>query len=129
MARRRDAKPRHFVLLDALAALWVVLALWAFYPLLTSVLAQALVWLYVSAAKSQPISFAPPTTWILPAATPWLGLVTIALAITWVRGVRSAAWRRAAGKRLEELRSMTPEDFEQWVGARFRDLGYAVHGT
>jgi restriction system protein len=37
--------------------------------------------------------------------------------------------RNAAGKSIEQLQALTPDQFEEWVGARFRDLGYAVKVT
>jgi restriction system protein len=45
----------------------------------------------------------------------------------WALGVMRKS--RAAGKRLEELKAMTPVEFEEWVGARFQDLGYKVKTT
>ncbi len=35
----------------------------------------------------------------------------------------------AAGKSLAQLQAMPPEVFEDWVAARFRDLGYSVKTT
>ena len=130
MARqRRGSKPAVLVALDVLSKLWMLLALWAFYPLLLAILTQWLVRLMLGVMTHQAPSFTLPQPWITPEATPWLELVTVALVVTWFWGLRSARQRRAAGKRLEELRLMTPHDFERWVGARFRDLGYKVRET
>lgn len=51
------------------------------------------------------------------------------LPLAWWWEVRRLRAERAAGKTLAELHALSPEGFESWVGARFRDLGYAVTET
>jgi restriction system protein len=126
---RHSSGPRILVVLDALGKIWLLLALWAFYPLITSIVSQWLIGLMLSPITHQPPSFAAPEVWVIPQAMAWLELVTALLVVTWLWGVLTAGQRRATGKRLEDLRSMTPHDFEHWVGARFRDLGYKVRNT
>ncbi len=50
----------------------------------------------------------------------------IATGVTWSWALHVERAQNAAGKRLEELQSLNPDAFEEWVGARFRDQGYRV---
>ena len=47
-----------------------------------------------------------------------------AAAWTWLIVKRNA--ERRAGKSLDELKSLSPSAFEEWVAARFRDLGFSA---
>ena len=60
---------------------------------------------------------------------PWFFAGTIILLGVWWWAFGVIRRSRAAGKRLDELKAMTPVEFEGWVGARFRDLGYRVKTT
>lgn len=53
----------------------------------------------------------------------------LAAALAWIWAIRSIRARNAVGKTLEEIRALSPDQFEEWVGARFRDLGYSVRLT
>ena len=64
-----------------------------------------------------------------PVQVAWVALVMAGLLAT------GAAWRwalhvqrdqNAAGKRLEELQALSPDAFEEWVGVRFHEQGFAV---
>jgi hypothetical protein len=44
----------------------------------------------------------------------------------WWWALRVQRGQNAAGKRLEELQALSPDAFEEWVAARFREQGYAV---
>jgi restriction system protein len=50
----------------------------------------------------------------------------LATGATWSWALRVERAQNAAGKRLAELQSLSPDAFEEWVGARFREQGYAV---
>jgi hypothetical protein len=63
-----------------------------------------------------------------PPATPWLALATVALVAMWFWGYGPLG-NDAPQENAEELRLMTRHDFDCWVGARFRDLGYKVRET
>lgn len=66
-----------------------------------------------------------------------LHLGTLPLAIGFLLLLLSAwAWaiirlraRLAAGKSLQALQALSPAEFEEWVAARYRDLGYRVRLT
>lgn len=67
---------------------------------------------------------------VVPANFGHILLVTLAFAtvtafIFWW-ALRTYVARTAAGKKLEQLLALSPDQFEEWVGARFGDLGYAV---
>ena len=53
----------------------------------------------------------------------------LVVAVAWVWAVWQLRRQLAAGKTLEELQALAPEAFEEWVAARFRDLGYRVELT
>ncbi len=53
----------------------------------------------------------------------------ILTALAWWWAVRTIMARNAAGKTIEQMQALSPEQFEEWVGARFRDLGYKVKVT
>ena len=64
----------------------------------------------------------------------WLVVGGAASLAAWAWAFRHIRLRQAAVIRLEELLALTPEEFEHWVGARFRERGYTVeltgtHGT
>jgi restriction system protein len=64
----------------------------------------------------------------------WIFAGGVVVGMVWWWAIRSARQRRARGKRLEELQTLSPGEFEEWVGARFREQGYSVrmtgtHGT
>jgi restriction system protein len=46
--------------------------------------------------------------------------------VAWWWAMRVAHEQNAAGKRLEELQALSPDAFEEWVAARFRERGYTV---
>lgn len=124
MARgRRQPKPD---LLGALGALWLLVALWAFFPAIMWLGGHFLVGIVFPSA---PQASAPTQGWVVSQALPWLGLASVALVLAYGIALRNARARRAAGKSLEQLRLLTPVEFEQWVGARFRDMGYYVRDT
>jgi restriction system protein len=63
-----------------------------------------------------------------------LVVLAVLAGAAWAWAIRTLRAQLARGKRLEELQALTPEGFERWVGARFREAGYAVrvtgtHGT
>lgn len=70
---------------------------------------------------------------IAPGNFPYFLMATLAslvLAIlVWRWALRTMRNRTAAGKGVEELHGLSPDHFEEWVAARFRDLGYAVKLT
>ena len=63
----------------------------------------------------------------------YLFLVTSALipAAVWSWYFHAQDREKEAGKSLQELQDLTPDAFERWVAARFRDMGYStkVSGT
>ena len=59
----------------------------------------------------------------------WFLVSTVVVVGVWWWALGVMRKSRAAGKRLDELKAMTPIEFEEWVGARFGDLGYAVKTT
>lgn len=130
MARRRKTpEPPILVVLDVLAKIWLLLALWALFPLWSAILTQWLVGIAFGAMTHQAVALTVPQSWFIPTAVPWLLLTTVALVALWLFGVLSARERRAIGKRLDELMLLSPAEFEQWVGARFRERGYRVRNT
>lgn len=46
--------------------------------------------------------------------------------LAWSWAIRSIRARRRAAKTLAQLRALSPDGFEEWVGERFRELGYRV---
>lgn len=56
-------------------------------------------------------------------------VTAILAAVFWWWAIRTIRARNAAGKTLEQIQALSPEQFEEWVGARFRDLGYSVKVT
>src|SRR5919198_3317692 len=79
-------------------------------------------WLLVGAVSMWPFP-------ILPSYRPWFFVGALVVLGVWWWASRVIRRSRAAGKRLDELKAMTPVEFEQWVGARFEDLGYKVKTT
>jgi len=79
--------------------------------------------------KGQDLPLILPTSWTTSGMLPWFLGATVGLVAIWVVTFRVIARSRAAGKRLDELQAMTPREFEEWVGARFRDRGYRVSTT
>lgn len=53
----------------------------------------------------------------------------VAAALAWWWAIRTIRARTAAGKTVEQLQALTPDQFEEWVAARFRGLGYSVKVT
>jgi restriction system protein len=66
---------------------------------------------------------------IIPSYRPWFFLSAVVVVGVWWWALVVIRKSRAVGKRLDELKAMTPVEFEQWVGARFEDLGYKVKTT
>ena len=67
MARgRHSTEPGILRILDVLGKIWLLLALWAFYPLMTSILTQWLIGLMLSPMTHQSPSFAMPEVWVIP---------------------------------------------------------------
>jgi restriction system protein len=66
---------------------------------------------------------------LVPSFRPWFVIGTIAVVGVWWWAICVIRRSHAAGKRLDELKAMTPVEFEEWVGARFKDLGYKVKST
>jgi restriction system protein len=50
----------------------------------------------------------------------------LATGVAWRRALHVQRDQNAAGKRLEELQALSPDAFEEWVGARFHEQGFAV---
>ena len=59
----------------------------------------------------------------------WLAAGLGAVVLVWWLLIRRLRARQTRGKRLDELRAMTPTDFEYWVGARFAEEGWDVEHT
>lgn len=66
---------------------------------------------------------------IVPSYRPAFFIATVAVVAVWWWAIIVIRNSRAAGKRLDELKAMTPIEFEEWVAARFKDLGYKVKAT
>ncbi len=64
-----------------------------------------------------------------PLALPAFLASTVTAPCAWWWVLRRWRRERGAGKALEELQALSPEAFERWVAARFRDLGYRVTET
>ena len=47
-------------------------------------------------------------------------------AVAWIWLILTKRSERRAGKTLDELKSLSPSAFEEWVAARFRDVGYSA---
>ncbi len=58
-----------------------------------------------------------------------LAVLTPIAFLAWAWAIAAVRARNASGKTLEQLRALSPDEFEEWAGARFRDLGYAVRVT
>ena len=55
--------------------------------------------------------------------------LSAATPLAWWWAIHAVRIQNAAGKTPEEVKSLAPDVFEEWVAARFRDLGYAVKLT
>lgn len=53
-------------------------------------------------------------------------LAVLVTALVWWLALRSVRAHNATDKTIEQIQSLTPDQFEEWVAARFRDLGHAV---
>jgi restriction system protein len=53
----------------------------------------------------------------------------LATGVAWWVALRVERDQNSASKRLEELQALSPDAFEEWVAARFRERGYAVEIT
>jgi len=106
--RRRSSSPaaRTSGVASRLTLLWLATAVGVAYPLLLS--------------RTRTV---PSVNLVVFAAFGVLALVA------WWWALRVARWQNAAGKRLEELKALSPDAFEEWVAARFRDRGYRVELT
>ena len=82
----------------------------------------SLLWLLLAAVTVWPFP-------LYPSYRPLFFVSTVVVVGTWWVALGVIRKSRAAGKRLDELKAMTPVEFEQWVGARFEDLGYKVKTT
>src|SRR6266581_7007783 len=72
------------------------------------------------------------TVWPFPLYPSYRSLFFISILVVvgvWWWALSVIRKSRAAGKRLDELKAMTPVEFEEWVGARFAGLGYKVKTT
>lgn len=58
-----------------------------------------------------------------------LGVSTAILLLVWAVAIVSLRVRLGRRKTLEELQRLSPTEFEDWVAARFRELGYRVKTT
>ncbi|GEM_PF-1219992 len=56
-------------------------------------------------------------------------VATLFLIVVWVVAIALLRLRLARNKTIDELRSLSPTEFEDWVAARFRELGYRVRLT
>src|SRR5436309_611867 len=81
-----------------------------------------MLWLAAGAVSIWPLP-------VLPSYRPVFFISTVAVVVVWWWAIRVIRNSRAAGKRLGELKAMTPVEFEEWVAARFKDLGYKVKTT
>jgi restriction system protein len=59
----------------------------------------------------------------------FLLVLTVVVVVVWCIALRLVRVQQAAGKTLEQLQSMSPGTFEEWVAARFRDLGFSARLT
>jgi restriction system protein len=82
----------------------------------------SLLWLVFGALTVWPVP-------LYPGYRDWFFLSSIVVVGVWWWAISVTRTSRAAGKRLDELKAMTPVEFEEWVGARFQDLGYKVKTT
>jgi len=57
-----------------------------------------------------------------------IGLVLL-LAAAWAWAILRIRARSAAGKSVQALQALSPAEFEEWVAARYRELGYRVRLT
>ncbi|MBI4319710.1 MAG: restriction endonuclease [Chloroflexi bacterium] len=53
-------------------------------------------------------------------------VASLAAILAWGWAIHTIRAQDAAGKTIEELQALSPDAFEEWVAARFRDLGYSV---
>src|SRR5437773_2036341 len=51
-------------------------------------------------------------------------MFTLLVVFMWGAAYIVAQVQRGAGKGIEELRRLTPAEFEEWVGARWKERGY-----
>lgn len=56
-------------------------------------------------------------------------LMSLFTAFAWWWAIKTTRSRNAAGKTLDQLQALSPEDFEKWVAVRFRDMGYSTKVT
>jgi restriction system protein len=66
---------------------------------------------------------------VVPSYRLWFFVSAVIVVGVWCWALVVIRNSRAAGKRLDELKAMTPVEFEHWVAARFEDLGYKVKTT
>lgn len=84
--------------------------------------AITLLWLAAGAVSIWPFP-------IVPSYRPAFLITTVAVVAVWWWAIVVIWNSRAVGKRLDELKAMTPIEFEEWVAARFKDRGYKVKTT
>ena len=58
--------------------------------------------------------------------SPLFLVLLVLTAGAWWWAWRTIGRRQAAGKSLEELQALSPDAFEEWVAARFRERGYST---
>lgn len=59
----------------------------------------------------------------------YLVLFTVATLGAWAWAITKIRADQAAGKTLAELQALSPDEFEDWVARRFKDMGYSVKTT
>jgi hypothetical protein len=59
----------------------------------------------------------------------WVVVFGVAAVLAWAWAITAIRKRNAAGRTLEELQALSPDEFEEWTAARFRDLGYSLQVT
>src|SRR5438270_6979223 len=119
-------------LAGGLTLLWLSVSLLAFWPALIP-LVQWLLGRYF-AAFFTPGSVPPPMLSMdLSHISPNNFLIVMGMALIVVLGwwwaIRTVREQLATGKTLVDLRALSPDAFEDWVAARFRDLGYKTRLT
>ncbi len=64
-----------------------------------------------------------------PQSLPTVVAMAAGLAVVWALALLSLRLRNARRQTLDQLQALTPTQFEDWVAARFRELGYKVRLT
>jgi hypothetical protein len=131
---RRRTKPSRervaFGLAFRLTGAWLLVGLLTFFPLWSTPLAHLVARYSVGLLAPETVPpLVIPSPPYLPEVLPWFVAGALAPAAAWWWAVRLFTKLRAAGKSLEQLRALSPDEFETWVAARFREQGYRARRT